>query len=89
MALGARLGNTVNLVLGRGMTLAGVGAAIGVLGALAAARLLANMLYNVSPYDPLTLATVLVVMLAVSLVACYLPALRAVRVDPAIAVRDE
>lgn len=89
MALGARLGNTVNLVLGRGMTLAGVGTAIGLLGALAAARLLANLLYNVSPYDPLTLAAVLAVMLAVSLVACYLPALRAARVDPAIAVRDE
>jgi len=89
MALGARLGNTVNLVLGRGMTLAGVGAAFGVLGALAVVRLLESMLYNVSPYDPLTLAIVLAVILAVSLVACYLPALRAARVNPAITVRDE
>jgi predicted lysophospholipase L1 biosynthesis ABC-type transport system permease subunit len=89
MALGARPGDTVGLVLSRGMTLAGVGAAAGVLGALAAARLLANMLYNVSPYDPMTLAAVVAVMMAVSLAACYLPARRAVRVDPAVTVREE
>jgi ABC-type antimicrobial peptide transport system permease subunit len=71
------------------MTLAGVGAAAGVLGALAATRLLANMLYNVGPYDPMTLAAVAAVLSVVSLAACYIPARRAVRVDPAVAVREE
>jgi putative ABC transport system permease protein len=89
MALGANLGDTVSLVLRRGMSLAGVGAAAGVVGALAATRLLAHMLYNVSPYDPVTLAGVLAVMVAVSVMACYLPARRATRVDPAVAVREE
>jgi ABC-type antimicrobial peptide transport system permease subunit len=89
MALGAHLGDTVSLVLRRGMSLAGVGAAAGVVGALAATRLLAHMLYNVSPYDPVTLAGVLAVMVAVSVMACYLPARRATRVDPAVAVREE
>jgi predicted lysophospholipase L1 biosynthesis ABC-type transport system permease subunit len=89
MALGARPIDTANLVLGRGMALAGVGAAVGVVGALAVTRLLANMLYNVSPSDPMTLAAVIGVMLVVSLAACYLPARRAVRVDPAVAVREE
>ena len=89
MALGARFGGTVGLVLRRGMTLAGVGAAAGVLGALAATRLLANMLYNVGPYDPMTLAAVAAVLSVVSLAACYIPARRAVRVDPAVAVREE
>jgi ABC-type antimicrobial peptide transport system permease subunit len=89
MALGAQPGNTVSLVLCRGMTLAGAGAAAGVVGALAVTRLLANMLYNISPYDPMTLAAVLVVILAVSLMACYLPARRATRVDPAVAVRED
>jgi ABC-type antimicrobial peptide transport system permease subunit len=89
MALGARSGGTVGLVLRRGMTLAGVGAAAGVLGALAATRLLANMLYNVGPYDPMTLAAVAAALSVVSFAACYIPARRAVRVDPAVAVREE
>jgi len=56
---------------------------------LAATRLLANMLYNVGPYDPMTLAAVAAVLSVVSLAACYIPARRAVRVDPAVAVREE
>jgi len=89
MALGASTRNTTGLELRRGMALAGIGAAVGLAGALAATRLLSNMLYNVSPHDPVTLAGVLATLAAVSLAACYVPARRAVRVNPAAAVREE
>ena len=89
MAIGARVADIIRMVLRRGLTLVAIGATVGVVGALALARLLGNLLYNVSPHDPVTLAGVLAVMTAVSLMACYLPARRAVRVDPAVAVREE
>ncbi len=83
MAIGARAADIIRMVLRRGLTLVAMGATVGVVGALALARLLGSLLYNVSPHDPVTLTGVLAVMAAVSLMACYLPARSAVQVDPA------
>jgi putative ABC transport system permease protein len=89
MALGAHGRDVLRLVLGQGLTLAVFGLAAGLLGALALRRLVAGMLFGVAPTDPLTLAAVVMVLLAVALVACYAPARRAVAVDPAVALRSE
>ncbi len=77
------------LVLGEGMRLAVICAVVGVLAALALTRLLAGMLYGVSAHDPLTYAAVALVLGAVAAVACWLPAWRATRVDPMVALRYE
>jgi ABC-type antimicrobial peptide transport system permease subunit len=71
------------------MTLAGVGITLGILGALAATRLLASMLYGVAPTDPATFTGVAALLAAVALLACWLPARRAARVDPNVALRAE
>jgi ABC-type antimicrobial peptide transport system permease subunit len=71
------------------MGLAIAGAAVGVAGALAAARVIKSLLFSVEPRDPLTFTTVPLLLLAVALVACYLPARRALRVDPLVALRAE
>ncbi len=89
MALGADRGSVGRLVVGQGARLALAGLGIGVVGSLAVSRLLAALLYGVRPGDPATLATVAVGLGAVSLLASWLPARRAARVDPMVALREE
>ena len=89
LALGAQRGALLLLILRQGMTLVGVGLAIGLLVALGAGRLLASVLYGVGGNDPATLAGVSFVLGAAALLACWLPAQRATRVDPMVALRDE
>jgi predicted permease len=89
MALGAERVKILGMVLRESMTLAGIGLVIGVPAALAASRLIASMLYGLKPTDPLTIAAAAVVLAAVALLAGYLPARRASRVDPMVALRYE
>ncbi len=89
MALGAQPINILQSVLGHGLRLTFAGLVIGLAAALAFTRVLRRFLYEVSPSDPLTYAAVAALMLAVALLACYVPARRAMRVDPVIALRCE
>jgi putative ABC transport system permease protein len=89
MALGAQTGNVLGLVLSEGLRLALVGAGIGLAGSFFAARFLSGMLFGVTPSDPLTFVGVAFVLVAVAMVACYIPARRAARVDPLVALRYE
>jgi putative ABC transport system permease protein len=89
MALGAPPGKIFGMVIGQGMMLTLVGIVVGAGAALAATRLLAGMLFGVSATDPLTIMGIALLLAAVALVACYLPARRAIRVDPIIALRTE
>jgi predicted permease len=87
-ALGARPGDLLRLVLGQGVRLAALGIVIGLAAAPAAARVLASLLFGVGPTDPLTLAGASLALLVVSVLACYIPARRAMRVDPLVALRS-
>jgi len=89
LALGAERGRILKMVLRQGLELAIGGAVLGVVGALILSHLMAGLLYGVSPTDPLTFIGVTVVLTAVALAACFVPALRAVRVDPLVALRCE
>jgi len=89
LALGAGPADVFKLIVGQGMLLALIGAVLGVGGALAAARVMKSLLFSVDPRDPLTFAVVPLVLLTVAVLACYLPARRALRVDPLIALRAE
>ena len=89
LALGAQKRDLLRLVVGQGMRLALVGLAIGLLGALALTRVMSTLLYQVKATDTLTFAGVSTVLAAVSFLACYLPARRAARVDPMVALRHE
>jgi putative ABC transport system permease protein len=89
MALGAERGDVLRMVLRMGFVLLGGGVALGLAGATAATRLLAAQLWGVSPHDPATLAGVVAIIAVAGLAACYLPALRATRVDPLVALRYE
>jgi putative ABC transport system permease protein len=89
MALGARALDVLKLIVRNGMSLAVIGAVIGLAGAFAITRLMASLLFGVSPTDVLTFALVTAGLLLVALFACYLPARRATKVDPIIALRYE
>ncbi len=89
MAMGAERADVLGLVVGQGLKLTGVGLAAGILVALALTRKLSSLLFGVSAYDPLTYASVILVLVFVALLACYIPARRATRVDPLVALRYE
>jgi putative ABC transport system permease protein len=89
MALGAQQGNVLRLILGHGAKLAIFGLSAGAVAALLLTRLMASLLYGVSATDPITFGTVAIVLLGVALIACYIPAHRAMRVDPMVALRHE
>jgi predicted permease len=89
MALGASRSEILRLVLGRGLVLVGGGLATGLAAAFAVSRLLSNFLFNVSPSDPVTFVGVPLLLGGMALVASYIPAFRATRIDPAVALRSE
>jgi ABC-type antimicrobial peptide transport system permease subunit len=89
LALGARPGEVLWLVVGRGLRVGGLGVALGFAGALAAGQAIRRLLFGISPMDPLTLLAVALVIGMAVLIASYLPARRAARVDPMIALRAE
>jgi putative ABC transport system permease protein len=89
IALGGQQSDVLRLILGRGAKMAAIGVALGIAGSLALTRLMAKLLFGVSAYDPLTFLTVAALLFMVALVACYIPARRAMRVDPLVALRYE
>src|SRR5271170_5493310 len=89
LALGAQRRDILRMVLRQGLTLAGAGAGVGLVGALIASHLMAGLLYGVSPYDLSTFAGVTAVLTAVAIAASYVPALRAMRLDPIITLHSE
>ncbi len=89
MALGASQGNVLSLVLRQGLIYVSLGLALGLAGAFAATRLLTSMLFEVKPFDPATYAVVAVLLTVVALAASYIPARRAAKLDPLIALRQE
>jgi ABC-type antimicrobial peptide transport system permease subunit len=89
MALGAQRSHVLKIVLGQGARLALLGVVIGLAAAVGLTRLMTTILYGVSATDPLTFSAVAIVLALVALVACYIPARRAMRVDPIVALRYE
>jgi len=89
MSLGADAARVRRMVLGEGGLLLGLGLATGAVGALLTSRLLRGLLFNVAPNDPVTLSGVALLLAAVGILACWLPAARAARVQPSVALRSE
>ena len=88
MALGARSGDVLSQVLRGALAMVAVGIVFGLLGVFALTRVMANLLFEVSPLDPLALAIACVSMMLIGLFAAFLPASRAARVDPIVTLRD-
>lgn len=89
VALGAQPGDVRRLILGQGLGTTAAGVAAGVPAALGLSRTLESLLFGITPTDPLTFATVILVLIAVAAIACYVPAHRATRNDPVEALRQE
>jgi ABC-type antimicrobial peptide transport system permease subunit len=89
MALGASRGEIMRLVLGRGLVLIAIGIGVGIACALSVSHLMANLLFNVSPFDPATFVGVSLLLGTMALAASYIPAFRATRIEPAIALRGD
>jgi putative ABC transport system permease protein len=89
MALGAQRHRLLLMVLSQSVWILAVGLTIGVAGALTVTRLMGSLLFGISPGDPLNLSLMAAILLAVALIAIYVPARRAMKVDPMVALRDE
>jgi ABC-type antimicrobial peptide transport system permease subunit len=89
MSLGATTGQVRRMILGEGGTLVVIGLVLGAMGAMTASRLMQGLLFGVAPSDPATLMFVALIMAAASIAACLVPAVRASRVDPSIALRSD
>lgn len=89
IALGARVVDVVSMIVRDGLRVVIIGAAIGLAGALSAGRWLAPLLFDVSPKDPLVYGVVIVLLIGVAVAASWVPALRAARVDPSLALRTD
>jgi len=89
LALGASRREILRLVVGEGMALAAIGTAVGLMAALGLTRLMASLLYGVRPADPATLVAASLLLAGIALLACYIPAWRATKVDPLVALRYE
>ena len=89
MALGAQPAQILRMILGRGLVIVGIGVVGGILAAGAMAKVVGNFLFGVAPFDPLTYASATVLLAAIALWASYIPARRAMKVDPMVALRYE
>ena len=89
VALGAHSGDVLRMVFSHGLRLFGVGAAVGLVAALALSRTMSHLPYGISASDPLSFVTVTLVLGLVTMLACYIPARRAMNVDPLVALRHE
>ena len=89
MALGARPLDVLRQILGDGARMTLIGAALGLIAAFALTRWMASLLFEIKPTDPATFAAVAAILCAIAMFACYLPARRAMRLDPVVALRNE
>jgi ABC-type antimicrobial peptide transport system permease subunit len=89
MALGAQTGDVLRMIIGQGVVLTLIGIGIGLIGALGLTRLMRTLLFGVNTVDPLTFVAVASILMFVALLACWVPALRATKVDPLTALRYE
>jgi len=89
MALGAQVGDVLKMILGQGMLLIVAGIAVGLIASFVLMRLMKSLLFGVSETDPLTFVAITLLLSLVALIACYIPARRATKVDPLVALRYE